>query len=541
MFGSGSPTNTLDDFEEADVLLLMGSNTTEAHPIIANKMKKAAKQGLKIIVVDPRKIDMTKVAHSHLQIEVGTDIALMNGIMNIIVEEELYDAAWVEKNTSDFDSLKAQVKRFTPEYTSKITGLTEEVIIETAREYATAKNAMIAYTLGITEHHCGVNNVFDIANLALLTGHIGKRGNGIMPLRGQNNVQGAGDMGCLPNMITGARSITDDSYRKRFEDHWGVKIDSNVGDTQTRTFERMENGEVKALYIIGENPLLADVHLNHTAKLFKNLDLLIVQDIFLTDTAKQADVVLPAKSWGEVEGTYTNTDRRIQRVREAVKAHPNVKEDWEILCELANLLGYEMKYDNSQEIWDEVRLLAHEMYGGISYERLEKEYAIHYPCPNEDHPGTLILHERFHQAEVNTRKSSFVPVTYTPPMELPDDEYPFTLTTGRRLESYNTHTQTRHYAPGVKIKQTEETIDIHPDDALSLGIEDGEMVEVSSRRGNLTVRAKITEQVVPGLVFMSFHWTEVPTNVLTLNEYDPISGTAEFKACAVKVRKIVAL
>lgn len=541
MFGSGSPTNTLDDFEEADVLLLMGSNTTEAHPIIANKMKKAAKQGLKIIVIDPRKIDMTKVAHSHLQIEVGTDIALMNGMMHVIIEEELFNTEWVERHTSDFENLKAQVKSFTPAYTSKITGLSEIDIVETARDYASSKNAMIAYTLGITEHHCGVNNVFDIANLALLTGHIGKRGNGIMPLRGQNNVQGAGDMGCLPNMITGARPITDDEYRKRFEDHWGVTINSNVGDTQTRTFERMENGEVKALYIIGENPLLADVHLNHTAKLFRNLDLLIVQDIFLTDTAKQADVVLPAKSWGEVEGTYTNTDRRIQRVREAVKAAPNVKEDWEILCDLATRLGYDMNYHNSEEIWEEVRLLAHEIYGGITYERLEKEYAIHYPCPHEDHPGTFVLHERFHQMNENTRKSSFVPVTYTPPMEQPDEDYPFTLTTGRRLESYNTHTQTRHYAPGVKIKQAEETVDIHPDDAEALGIEDGEVVEVFSRRGKLSVKTKITEQVVPGLVFMSFHWTEVPTNVLTLNEYDPISGTAEFKACAVNIRKLNAV
>lgn len=538
MFGSGSPTNTLDDFEEADVLLLMGSNTTEAHPIIANKMKKAAKQGLKIIVIDPRRIDMVKVSHRHLQIDVGSDIALMNGMMHVMINEGLYDADWVLKHTSDFDRLKQQVKPFTPEYTSMITGLSESEIVETAREYATAKNAMVAYTLGITEHHCGVNNVFDIANLALLTGHIGKRGNGIMPLRGQNNVQGAGDMGCLPNLITGSRPITDDEYRGRFEEQWGVTINPHVGDTQTRTFERMENGDVKALYIIGENPLLADVHLNHTATLFKNLDLLVVQDIFLTDTAKQADVVLPAKSWGEVEGTYTNTDRRIQRVREAVKAHPNVREDWEILCDLSERLGYKMNYNSSEDIWEEIRTLAHEMYGGITYERLEKEYAIHYPCPHENHPGTFVLHERFHQDIENNKKSSFVPVTYTPPMEVPDEDYPFTLTTGRRLESYNTHTQTRHYAPGVKIKQQEETVDIHPADASKLGIEDGELVKVSSRRGSLSVKAKITEQVVPGLVFMSFHWNEVPTNVLTLNEYDPISGTAEFKACAVNIAKL---
>lgn len=516
----------------------MGSNTTEAHPIIANKMKKAVKSGLKIIVVDPRNIDMVKVAHRHLRIEVGADIALMNGMIHTIIDEGLYDHEWVMTHTHDFNRLKEQVEVFTPEYTAQITGLSVEDIVTTAREYATADNAMIAYTLGITEHHCGVNNVFDIANLALLTGHIGRKGNGIMPLRGQNNVQGAGDMGCLPNQLAGAKSIADAGYRERFEKHWGVNINPQAGDTQTRTFERMEKGEVKGLYIIGENPLLADVHMNHTRKLLDNLDLLVVQDIFLTETAKMADVVLPAKSWGEVEGTYTNTDRRIQRVREAVHAHPNVKEDWQILCELSTIMGYKMSYDNSEEIWNEVRLLAPEMYGGISYERLEKEYAVHYPCPDLNHPGTFILHERLHQPSLDeTKKSTFIPVTYTPPIEAPDQEYPFILTTGRRYESYNTHTQTRHYADGVKLKQTEETVDIHPEDAKRLNIENGELVTVTSRRGTLKAPAKITEQVVPGLVFMSFHWSEVPTNVLTINEYDPISGTAEFKACAVRIDK----
>jgi formate dehydrogenase (NADP+) alpha subunit len=539
MFGSGFPTNTLDDFYDAKVLLLMGSNTTEAHPIIANRIKKAAKQGLKVIVIDPRKIDMVKISHRHLQIEVGSDIALINAMIHVIIKENLYNPEFINQFTVDFDALQKQVERYTPEYSSKITGIAPEVIVETARDYATSGNSMIAYTLGITEHHCGVNNVFDIANLALLTGNIGKKGTGIMPLRGQNNVQGAGDMGCLPNQLTGAKSITDDDYRQRFEKEWGIQIPSKVGDTQTRTFEKMENGEVKALYCIGENPILADVNMNHTRKIFENLELLIVQDIFLTDTAEIADVVLPAMSWGEVDGTYTNTDRRIQRVRKAVEPHPGIKEDWEILCELSTRMGYPMSYNNSEEIWNEVRSLAHEMYGGISYERLETEYSIHYPCPTEDHPGTFIMHEKFHQESNPTGwKSKFVPVTYTEPVEMPDDEYPFVLTTGRRYESYNTHFQTRYYAPGVKVKQTEETLDIHPLDAGRLGIEDGHLVEVSSRRGALTVKAKVTEQVVPGLVFMSFHWREVPTNVLTINEFDPISGTAEFKACAVNVRLV---
>ena len=343
-------------------------------------------------------------------------------------------------------------------------------------------------------------------------------------------------MGCLPNQLPGGVNLTNDEYRGRFEKAWNVKINPMSGDTQTRTFEKMENGDVKALYVIGENPIMADVNMNHTKKLFENLDLLIVQDLFLTETAELADVVLPARSWGQVEGTFTNTDRRVQRVRKAVEPHPNTKEDWEILCDLSTKLGYPMSYNNSEEIWDEMRSLAWEVFGGISYERLDKEYGLQYPCPDESHPGTFILHTRFHEEIENVAKpSSFVPVTYTEPVELPDEEYPFTLTTGRRLESYNTHSQTRHYASGVKIRQTEETADISPDDALKLGIESGDLVEVSSRRGTVKVKAKVTDQVPSGLVFMSFHFIEVPTNVLTINEYDPISGTAEFKACAVKI------
>jgi formate dehydrogenase alpha subunit len=501
-------------------------------------MKKAAKAGLKIIVIDPRKIDMVKVAHRHLQINVGSDIALINALIRVILKEGLFDPEFIKQFTVDFEKLEKQVEQYTPEYAATITGLQPEDIIATAREYGSSSSSMIAYTLGITEHHCGVNNVFDIANLALLTGNIGKQGTGIMPLRGQNNVQGAGDMGCLPNQLAGAMSLANDEYRARYEQEWKVELNPQAGDTQTRTFDRLEMGELKALYIIGENPLLADVDMNHTKKLLEKLDLLVVQDIFMTDTARMADVVLPACSWGEVDGTYTNTDRRVQRVRKAVDAHPNVKEDWEILCELSTIMGYPINYKNSEEIWDEVRKLAWEMYGGISYERLEKEYSIHYPCPDENHPGTLIMHERFHQQGTLTKKAPFVPVDYTAPLELPDEDYPFTLTTGRRYESYNTHSQTRHYASGVKVKQTEETLDIHPDDAAALDIMDGEVVRVRSRRGKLEVKVKVTEQVVPGLVFMSFHWSETPTNVLTLNEYDPISGTAEYKACAVTIERV---
>lgn len=513
----------------------MGSNTTEAHPIIANRIKNAVKKGLTLIVADPRQIEMVKFSASHLQLNVGSDIALINGMIHVILQEHLYDPAFIERTTMGIDDLFRKVERFTPEYAASITGLTPQQIVDTARTYAKADNAMIAYTLGITEHHCGVNNVLDIANLTLLTGHIGKRGNGILPLRGQNNVQGAGDMGCLPNQLPGSYSLGDMHHRARFEKAWKVTLNPRFGDTQTRTFERMENGELKALYVIGENPVMADVHMSHTRSIFEKLDLLIVQDIFLTETAQLADVVLPARSWGEVDGTYTNTERRVQRVRKAVDADPGTRDDWDILCDLSTRMGYLMHYRNSEEIWEEVRQLAPNLYGGMSYARLDAEGGLQYPCPTEDHPGTFVLHERFHAPVFEGTASSFVPVDYTPPAEMPDEEYPFLLTTGRRYEQYNTHTQTRYYADGVRLKQTEESLDIHPDDAAALGIEDGDLVEVRSRRGAVEVKVKVLEKMAPGLVFMSFHWPEVPTNVLTINEYDPISGTAEFKACAVKI------
>lgn len=513
----------------------MGSNTSEAHPVIGNRIKKAVKNGLKLIVVDPRSIEMTKLAASHLPLHVGTDIALINAMIHVILKEGWYDPDYIDRVTTGLEELRKQVEPYTPEMASAITGLTPEQIISTAHAYASAESSMIAYTLGITEHHCGVNNVFNIANLALLTGNIGKPGTGIMPLRGQNNVQGAGDMGCLPNQLPGGFYLWEDRYRSRFEQAWNIRLDPEVGATQTRMFEKIEQGSIRSLYIIGENPLMADVHMNHTRSLLEKLDLLVVQDIFLTETAELADVVLPARSWGEVEGTYTNTDRRVQRVRKALEPLPGTRDDWEILCDLSTRLGYPMHYENSREVWDELRSLAGEMYGGMSYDRLDREGALHYPCPSEVHPGTLILHTRFHEEELSGPRSSFVPVEYTPSRERPNEEYPFTLTTGRRYESYNTHTQTRYYAGGVKLKQTEETLDIHPEDAIRLGIQDGDPVEVRSRRGAVRVKSKITAQVAPGLVFMSFHWSEVPTNVLTLNEYDPVSGTAEFKACAVKV------
>lgn len=514
----------------------MGSNTSDAHPIIGNRIKRAVKRnGVKMYVIDPRKIAMTKSAEKHLPIKVGSDIALMNGMMRIIIEEGWYNKEFVEKSTLDFDKLKENVQSYTPEVVKNITGIDHEDVYEVAKAYATSDRAIIGYTLGITEHHCGVNNVFDIANLANLTGQIGRQGTGIMPLRGQNNVQGAGDMGCLPNMLPGAKPIDVAENRAIYEDRWGVKLNPYVGKTQTTILEKMTEGKMKGLYIIGENPVLADVHQTYTVKALKNLDFLVVQDIFLTETAELADVVLPAKGWAEVDGTYTNTDRRVQRVRKAVTADDDAWDDWYILVQLAKEMGYEMEYTSSEDIWNEVREVAAHLFGGMSYERLDNLNGLQYPCPTEDHPGTPLLHTDFYDEE---KIAPFVPVKYTPPVEPPCEEYPFTLTTGRRYEPYNTNTQTKHYPDTVKRKATEETVDMHPDDAEELGLESEDWVYVRSRRGEVKVKVKVTDEVQPKLVFMSFHWAEVPTNILTIDEFDPISGTAEYKACAVQIEKI---
>lgn len=526
------------DVEKADVLLLIGSNTADAHPIIANRMKKAAKKGLKIIVIDPRKISMTKSAEMHLPLKVGSDIALMNSMMNVIIENKWYNEDFVTQTALNFEELKQHVANYPPATAEVITGVPQEDIIEAARLYAQADRALICYTLGITEHHCGVNNVFDIANMALITGHIGREGTGIMPLRGQNNVQGAGDMGCLPNQLPGGIPLADEPYRNKIEKMWGREINPDVGKTQTGMLEKMEDGSMKALYVIGENPIVADVHQNHTTELFKKLDFLVVQDLFMTETALLADVVLPAKGWAEVEGTYTNTDRRIQRVRKAVPAPGNALDDWKILCGISERMGYPMDYDSAENIWNEVREVAPHLYGGMPYERLDRELSLQYPCPDEKHPGTALIHQELHAKGADRQTAPFTPVDYTAPVEMPDEEYPFTLTTGRRYEPYNTHTQTKYYPDTLKRKQFEETVDIHPVDAERLSLADGEYVRVSSRRGEVTVKTRVTEEVQPDLVFMSFHWNEVPTNVLTINEFDPISGTAEYKACAVKIEKL---
>jgi formate dehydrogenase alpha subunit len=535
VFGQGAATTSYDELENTDVIIAWGSNTQECHPIIFNHMRRGIKNGAKMIVVDPRKIGQTKLAEKWLPVRVGTDIALANGMANVIIEEGLYHKDFIERATEHFETYKEQVKNYTPEYVEKITGVPAEDIREVARMYAKADKAIINWTLGITEHHNGSQNVLALINLALLTGHIGKYGSGLNPLRGQNNVQGGGDMGALPNRLTGGWEWNDPAARNLYEKVWGKPLPENEGKHQTAMLEAMEHKEIRALYVIGENPVQSDANASHVKKLFEDLDFLVVQEIFLNKTAELADVVLPAGSWAENDGTFINSERRIQRARPILDTPGQARQDHVIVQEIANSMGAGWNYQTPEEIWNEIRQVAPN-FAGISYNRLEQEGGIQWPCRSEDEPGTLFLHDRLWQKDVG-RKAPFHAVDYQAPIELPDEDYPLQLTTGRRLEFYNTGIQTQNYK---KVKDPEEFIEVCTEDAQKFGIADGEEVKVSSRRGSVVVKAKISKKMVsPGLVFMTFHFPEqAEVNQLTIHAVDPIAGTAEFKACAVKIEKI---
>lgn len=533
VFGTGAATGSYDELENTDVILVWGSNTQECHPIIFNHMRRGIKNGAKMVVIDPRRIDQTKLAHKYLPVRVGTDIALANAMGHVIIEEGLAHEDFIENATEQFGQYKEAVQSYTPEFAEKITGIPAEVIREIARLYATAEKATICWTLGITEHHNGTENVFSLINLALLTGHIGKYGSGLNPLRGQNNVQGGGDMGALPNRLVGGWDYNDPEGRRLHEQVWGVPVPEKIGKHQTLMLDAMEKKEIKALYVIGENPVQSDADGNHVEKLFENLDFLVVQDILMTKTAMMADVVLPAKGWAENDGTLINSERRIQRVRPALRGPGVTRHDHEIVQDIANSMGANWNYQSAEEIWEEIRLLAPN-FAGVTYKRIDEEGGLQWPCPDENHPGTPFLHTRFWSNDVG-KKAKFVPTNYQPPAEVPDEEYPLMLTTGRRLQFYNTGVQTSNYK---KVKNAEEALEIHPEDASHFGVVDGEMVRVSSRRGTVETKIKISTKQPRGLVFMSFHFPEqANTNLLTNHATDPLAGTAEFKACAVKIEK----
>ena len=535
MVGKGAMSNSIEEIAGADMLLVIGSNTTEAHPVIALRMKKAVRKGANLVVIDPRKIELTRWANRFIQLKIGTDIPILNAMAHVIINEGLYDAEYVENRTEGFEALKQHVAMYTPEFSSELSGVPAEQIIATAREYAAASpKASICYTLGITEHSCGSHNVQAIANLALLCGNFGRENSGVNPLRGQNNVQGASDMGALPTDLPGYQKLEKPEVREKFEKAWGTPLPKRRGITKITALDQMIKGEVKAVFIMGENTVVSDPCSGHSKRALEAAEFVVVQDIFMNDTARLADVVLPAAAFAEVEGTFANSERRVQRVRKSVEPPGEARADWRILLDLFEYMGLPQDLHSPSEIWDEVAALA-PILSGISYERLDREGGIQWPCPTPDHPGTMYLHKDDMDSGL---PGQFAPVDHIPPVEEPDDEYPLFLTTGRRRSTYHTGTQTGR-AIGFDVLVPHEMAEINPVDALALGIEDGGMVRVSSRRGSLEVHAKVTDRSPVGAIFMAFaHPDTVPTNVLTNDAFDFITETPEFKACAVRVEKL---
>jgi len=530
--GSGAMTNSIADIPQANVLLVIGSNTTEAHPVIALQMKKAVrKHGAKLILIDPRQIELAQFASLHLRHRPGTDVAVINAMAHVILAEGLENRAFIAERTEGIEALEDSVREWTPEQAAEITGVPAEAIVEAARLYARAPAAAIFWAMGITQHAHGTDNVKALSNLALLCGQIGRPGTGLNPLRGQNNVQGACDMGGLPNIYPGYQPVTSDEVRRKFAEGWGVpyeRLSPKVGLTVTEVMDGILDGRVRALFVLGENPMLSDPNLHHVDQALRRIEFLAVQDLFLNETAAMADVVLPGAGFAEKSGTFTNTERRVQRVRPAVPPPGDVRQDWEILLDLARRLGATWSYPGPAEIFGEMASLT-ASYSGMSHARLEKG-GLQWPCPSPDHPGTPILH-----AQKFTRGLGlFAPVKYLPPPEIPDDEYPLILSTGRVLFHWHGGTLSRR-SPGLDSLAPVSEVEIHPEDAARLGISDGQRVRVCSRRGEVVANTRVTRRSPPGTIFMTFHYAEAAANLLTSDAVDPIAKIPEYKVAAVRV------
>lgn len=533
-FGSGAMTNSikeLDDMGSKDAIFAIGTNATECHPIIGLKMLNAVARGTKLVVADPRKTDLALHADIWLRLRPGTDVALLNGLSNVILTEGLADEKFIASRTENFDAFKEVVMRFTPEYAATITHISAEKIRQAARIIAKADNTALYYTMGITQHTTGVDNVLSTANIMMLTGNLGKPKTGVNPLRGQNNVQGACDMGALPNVYTGYQKVTDPAIRMKFEKAWNTKLSDKPGLTIPAVLNAIAKDEVKLLYVFGENPMRSDPDINHVEHCLKHLDCLIVQDIFLTETAEVADVVLPGVSYAEKNGTFSSTDRTVQRVRSAVEPKGNSIPDWQILRDVMKSMGYLADYNSAEDVFDEMRSLT-PSYAGISYKRLE-DSGLTWPCPNESHPGTPILHV----GKFSRGLGKFSAIEYREPAELPDEEYPLMLTTGRNATQYHTGTMTRR-SWGLNGAEPEGYLEINPKDAENLSIKDGDEITATTRRGSIITKALVTTRVPIGLTFTTFHYTESPANILTNSAADPVAGTPEFKVCSVKVEKL---
>jgi formate dehydrogenase alpha subunit len=536
-FGSGAMTNSIAELEKAEVILVTGSNTTETHPVIATRIKKAVLfNGAKLIVIDPRRIDLVKYTEKYggmwLRQKNGSDVAWANGMMNVIIGEGLLAEEFIKTRTEDFEPLKKMVAGFSPEKVEKITGIPAAQLQAAARLYAGAKKGAIVYSMGITQHTTGTDNVMSMANLAMLTGNLGKESAGVNPLRGQNNVQGSCDMGALPNVFPGYQAVTDPALREKFEKAWSVKLDEKVGLTVVEIMHQAAAGKIKGLYIMGENPMVSDPDLGHVKQALEKLDFLVVQDIFLTETAQLADVVLPVASFAEKQGTFTNTERRSLWVEKAVPAPGEARIDWEVIRDVSTRMGYKMEYASIKDIIDEVNQLVPQ-YAGITYERLMKGDRPQWPCPNPEHPGTKFLH----RDKFTRGLGKFFAIDYIPPAEWPDAKYPFLLSTGRLLYHYHTGSMSRRtvalpqYVPGP-------FMEMHAADMRKLGIANGEKARVSSRRGAIDIEARESERVDAGSVFITFHFAEAAANLLTNDAFDPIAKIPEYKVAACQIEKI---
>jgi formate dehydrogenase alpha subunit len=523
-------TNSIPEIEDAACVFVIGSNTTEAHPLISNRVFRAKLKDAKLIVVDPRKIQLTLMADIHVQLNFGTDVAFLNGMMHEIIVKEYLNREFIAERTEGFETLEEKLRDFTPEKASEICGVPADVIREVAQVYADSEPSTILYTLGITEHSHGVDNVKSLANLAMLTGHIGKESSGVNPLRGQNNVQGACDMGALPNVYPGYQVVGNEAVRDKFQKSWGRELSPDIGYTIPEMMDRLIDGSVKGMFILGENSVQSDPDTHHITHALESAEFLVVEDIFLSETAELADVVLPAACWAEKEGTFTNSERKVQRVRKAVEPPGEARPDWAILSEIGSRLGLNMEYGSASEVFEEMASLTPN-YGGISHDRLESAQ-LQWPCPSPDSAGTKFLHK----GKFTRGLGQFSAIDYRPSEELPDDEYPFFLTTGRRYAHYHTRTMPGR-CPSLHKEFPEPITQINLHDAMKLGLEDGDPIKVISRRGEVVTFVRPGEIVPEGAIFMDFHFRQANANVLLGTSLDPISKTPDYKVCAVRIEK----
>ncbi len=532
-FGSGAMTNSVAEIAENKAIFVIGSNTTENHPIIALRMKEAVANGAELIVADPRKIPLVKFATLWLRHRPGTDATLLNSIMNVILAEGLEDKKFIDERTEGYEDFVKSIEPFTPEYGAEITGVAADDIVKAGRIFGSAENAGIYYAMGITQHSMGTNNVCAVGNLAMVTGNIGKYASGVNPLRGQNNVQGACDMGGLPNVYPGYQKVDVPANQEKFEKGWGKSLSAKVGLAATEMTGAMLDGSLKGMYIFGENPALSDPNTTHSVKAFKSLEFLVVQDLFMTDTAQLADVVLPGASFAEKDGTFTSSERRVQRVRKAVNSPGEAKTDLAIIDQIYKRIDGEGdlgKTVEASDVFDEAVSFWPAM-AGMSYRRLEAD-SLQWPCPTEDHAGTRFLFEETFNRE--NGKALFTAVPFVASKELPDKEYPFVLTTGRELFHYHTGTMTRR-SSGLNTVAPEAFVEVNPADAEVLGVGDGQRLTVSSRRGSIRLKARVSNIVPPNVIFIPFHYKEAAANLLTSDAMDPVCKIMEAKVCAVKI------